>query len=370
MVTEKVETYLPLVILPYDWYFDNSIFFNLEADPTGLVVWMPDFYNVGWSIPLFPPATEESHTIWVAADVKDFAMPPLTLAVAFTFPETNQTDVTATLAPYMKAFYDGMVKVNAGIGTPTTDPSLLFGITAVNDGLAQLAAGLPAAPEAITTQLIPGVDQLSSAVNTMIPGVRRGCRHRLTDHSGYAHVCRRRRHGRLCRGCRQALGLRPPADTLLYAMAAMNAGLEQTKAGIGSATTDNTLLYAVNAIQGGLSDIAAGIGAASTPDTLLYAVAAVQGGLNSILSGVGAMMAGLGSAANPDDPPRRPDAQILGGVQSMSVGLGTAGQPGTIIDGLTTMATGLNGSVIPGLQGIHGSFEPRWGSTERCTTTP
>jgi putative membrane protein len=353
MVTERVETYLPLVILPYDWYFDNSIFYNLECDPTGLVVWMPDFYNVGWSIPLFPPATEESHTIWVAADVKDFAMPPLTLAVAFSFPETNQTNIAATLAPYMKAFYDGMVQVNEGIGTPTTDPSLLFGITAVNDGLEQLGAGLAAAPVAITTQFIPGLAEMIQKVPAAIAGIGSPT---TPDTLMYADAAVT---GGL-QGMSAGIGSPTASDTLLYAMAAMAAGLNETKAGIGSATTDNTLLYAVNAIQGGLNDIAAGIGAASTPDTLLYAVTAVQGGLNSILSGAGSMLAALGTAANPATIIGGLTA-ILGGLQTMSVGLGAPGQPGTIIDGLTTMATGLNGSIIPGLQGIMAALSPGGG---------
>ena len=104
----EVDVYLPLVILPYDWYFDNKVFFNLECDETGIIVPMPDFYNVGWSIPLFPPATEESHTIWVAADVKNFKMPPLTLSVNFVFPHTNQSNPLELLGPAIKQVYGGV----------------------------------------------------------------------------------------------------------------------------------------------------------------------------------------------------------------------------------------------------------------------
>jgi putative membrane protein len=130
---------------------------------------MPDFYNVGWSIPLFPPATEESHTIWVAADTKNFQMPPLTLAVTFHFPETNQSDITATLAPYIAAFYNGMVQVNEGIGSAQTDPSLLFGVNAIYDGMQQLGAGLSEAPAAISTLLKPGVDEMAAGIAESLP---------------------------------------------------------------------------------------------------------------------------------------------------------------------------------------------------------
>lgn len=348
MITEEVETYMPLVVLPYDWYFDNQVFFNLQADPTGTVVPMPDFYNVGWSIPLFPPATDESHTIWVKADVKDFQMPPLTLAVLFHFPETNQTDIKATLAPYIKIFYDGLKKVNAGIGSPETDPSLLFGINAIYNGMEKLAAAIPAMPEGLDTKIVPGIKQIVAGIGS-----------ETTD--GTLLYANNAVTGGL-QTISAGIGA-PTADkTLLYAMSAMNAGLEQTKAGIGSATTDATLLYAVNAIQGGLSSIAAGIGAASTPDTLLFAVNAVQGGLSGILTGVGAMMAGIGSAATPGTL-LNGLAQILGGVQTISAGLGASGQPGTIIDGLTTMANGINASIIPGLQGIQAALSPGAGLT-------
>ena len=173
MVTEMVETHLPMVILPYDWYFDNSIFFNLEADPTGVVVWMPDFYNVGWSIPLFPPATGESHTISVAADVVDFQLPPLTLAVSFDFPQSNQEDPLVFIRPGMEQIYDGLKDLSSGlgdavegVGSPTTDPSLLFGITAVDDGLQQMAAGLPEAQYNLDAVIIPGVDQIVDSIGS------------------------------------------------------------------------------------------------------------------------------------------------------------------------------------------------------------
>lgn len=279
MVTEEVETYLPMVVLPYDWYFDNQVFFNLEADPTGLIVPMPDFYNVGWSIPLFPPATEESHTIWVAGDVKDFQMPPLTLAVAFHFPESNQTNITATLAPYIKAFYEGMVTVNQGIGSPEADPSLLFGITAVDNGLQQLAAGLPEAKTNLDAKIIPGVTQAAAGI-----------------------------------------GSATTPDTLLYADTAAISGLQVIKAGIGSTTTDATLLYAANALVTNLQTISGYLGSAEIEE--------------SIIGGIYAVMIGLGY--DPGIP------GILQGLQQISAGLGSVGTSNTIIDGLSQIAANLD----------------------------
>jgi len=298
MVTEEVETYLPMVVLPYDWYFDNQVFFNLEADPTGLIVPMPDFYNVGWSIPLFPPATEESHTIWVAGDVKDFQMPPLTLAVAFHFPESNQTNITATLAPYIKAFYEGMVTVNQGIGSPEADPSLLFGITAVDNGLQQLAAGLPEAKTNLDAKIIPGVTQAAAGI-----------------------------------------GSATTPDTLLYADTAAISGLQGIKAGIGSTTTDATLLYAANALVTNLQTISAGLGDATQPTSIIGGIYGIMIGLGTdpsspgILQGLQQMKAGL-DAPFPDG--------VISGLQYMHDNIGPAATAGTLlnqIDGLIATMT-------------------------------
>jgi len=281
MVTDEVDTYLPLVILPYDWYFDNSIFFNLEADPTGLIVNMPDFYNVGWSIPLFPPATEESHTIWVAADVENFQLPPLTLAVAFVFPETNQADPMELLGPAMVQIYDGMKSVAEGIGSPDTTDTLLYGITAVDDGINQLAAGLPEAKSSLDNLLIPGIDQATAAIGS------------------------------------------PTTDqTLLYANSAVLGGLQFISTNIGSTTTDATLLYAANAIVTNLQTISDGLGSASNP--------------TSVIGGIYGVMIGLGY--DPATP------GVLQGLQQISAGLGSVGTPLTVIDGLSQIAANMDPS--------------------------
>ncbi len=239
----EVETYLPLVIQPYDWYFDNRIFYNLEADPTGLVVPMPDFYNVGWSIPLFPPATEESHTIWIKADVKDFQLPPLTLAVAFVFPETNQVDPTALFKAGLEQLYGGVKQINEGVGDPSKEDTLLYGITAVDNGLKQMAdaqEGLPYAKSNIDSAMIPGVEEAAAGI-----------------------------------------GSERTPQTLLYAANAVIGGLYGMLAGIGSKTEDETLLYAMNAMKEGLEGIYEGIGDTDTDETLLFGMRSLELGLDN-----------------------------------------------------------------------------------------
>lgn len=278
-ITTEVETYLPMVIVPYDWYFDNEVFYNLNADPTGIVFYMPDFYQVGWSIPLFPPATPDSHTIWVEADVKNFHMPTLTLAVAFLFPHSNQLDPTALFKSGLEDLYEGVKQLDAGLqealaglGDPSTADTLLYGISRIDSGLAQMASateGLPYAKSNLDTQIIPGV--------------------------------------------------------------------EQAAAGIGSEGTPDTLLYAVNQSTGGLQGMAAGIGDPATDNTLLYATAQMQAGLNDMLAGTNDMIDGIGDAATAGTL-LNGLAQILGGLQQISASLGDRTNPATIIGGLAAIS--------------------------------
>ncbi len=319
MKKEEVDVYLPLVILPYDWYFDNSIFFNLECDETGIIVPMPDFYNVGWSIPLFPPATEESHTIWVAADVKDFKLPPLTLSVNFVFPHTNQSNPLELLGPAIKQVYGGVKQLNQGVGAPDKEDTLLYGITAIDGGLQQLAGGLPEAKSNIDAKLIPGVAQMAAGIGSAgAPDTLLYATNAVTG--GLNEI-------------KGGIGSPSTDATLLFAMNSMDEGLNQIKAGIGSSTTDATLLYAMSQMQAGLSQIKAGIGSPTSTNTVLWGLAQIQAGVN-------AMISGIGSATTPNTL-LNGLAQIQAGIQQMSAGLGTTTTANTIIWGLDQIQLGL-----------------------------
>ncbi|MGQ9703244.1 MAG: hypothetical protein ACUVS1_01495 [Actinomycetota bacterium] len=384
MREEEVEVYLPLVILPYDWYFDNDVFFNLKADPTGVVVPLPDHWQVGWSIPLFPPATEESHTIWVEADVRDFRLPPLVLSVNFTFPQTNQRDTLSEFVAGLeqlfvgvKQLHEGLMEGVEGLGSPGQEDTLLYGTAAILDGLRQMAdarSGLPYAKASLDSQLLPGVDQVVQGVgspstpDTLLYGVSKATEGLLQMLGGiggpgiadtllYAMSAMRDGLGQILAGVgsegqpdtllyavdqasqgleemRQGIGDTALPDTLLFAMDQMAAGLEQMKAGIGSPTTPDTLLYAMSAMRGGLEEARAGIGSPTTPDTMLYGLAAVADGLNQIL-------AGLGSETTPDT--------LLYGINEMSRGL-SSGDPA-------------NPGILEGIQEIRGGLHEIWVNT-------
>lgn len=401
MVSEEVEVYLPTVILPYDWYFDNQVFFNLEADPTASIVPMPDFYNVGWSIPLFPPATEPTHTIWVAGDVIDFQMPPLTLAVLFHFPQTNQADTTATVAYAGNLLYDGIKQVNAGIGSPDNTESLIGGITAVDSGLQQLGASLPEAPQAIATQIKPGVDEMAAGLAANLPLIGSTvddpdtllyAAHALVDYldmiqgllgavgqegtiindvsqviaglsnedpqgllqklQGFVVILdgvygELTTFGETNDTIRGLVGISPTmaADekqALFNKMDAVAADVQSVESGLdGAEGSVGDLLAKVNSVSGSLGLISFIIGSPETDPSLLYAAVAIEGGLKTLRGAL--------STGDPADPGLYEGlVQVSGGLDQLTSGLntavagiGSAGTPDTLLYGTNALASGL-----------------------------
>jgi len=369
MIEGEVETYLPLVILPYDWYFPNDVFFDLKTDPTGVVVYVPEHYQLGWSIPLFPPATERSHTIWVEADVKNFEMPTLVLSANFVFPETNQIDTMPVFVSGFEQLYDGIKQVNEGIGVTDieSEETLLYGITAVKDGLEQMAEGLPEAVENINNQMIPGVAEAVEGIGS--PGTPDTLRFAIDQSTlgmiemvagiGGPNVNETLLFGlsaasegllMMKQGAQDAvagIGSAETPDTLLYAGDQVSMGLEEIVSGIGAAAMEDTLLFGIDQLMQGMLEMKAGIGPAGTSDTLMYAMAAIGDGLKDMLDGIG--------AADDADTMLFGLAQMAGGLNEMLAGIGSAGDPDTLLFGVDQVMTGVSSgsSADPGiLEGV------------------
>lgn len=352
-VVEETETYLPLVILPYDWYFDNEVFHNLETDPTGVVVRLPDHYQLGWSIPLFPPATEADNTIWVEADVKDFSMPPLVVSANFVFPETNQRDTVSETIISLKQLYEGvkllhegLLEAVNGVGDVDTEDTLAYGVNAILGGLKQMGSALPEAAISLRTLMIPGVEEVVAGIGTP----------ETPDTLSYGVDAASKGLAIMLSG----IGGPGVENTMIFGLGAMAAGLEEMKSGIGSPSTENTLLFAVDQVSGGLEGIKAGIGTKRTGNTLLYAMDQIAFGLRQVKEGIGSaetnpsllygldqmrqgleeMKAGIGS------PGENPSllyamAQISGGLEEIKAGVGSEEEPESMIGGMTQMINGL-----------------------------
>jgi len=274
--TELTEVYLPLVVSPMDWYFDNNVYSNVKTDPTGIISYIPTDFQISWSIPLFPPATVEDNTIWMEADVKDFSMKPLSLTCAFIFPKTNQADPIPQFQAGLAQLYGGVELLGAGlsqavagVGSTGASMTLLWAISQLTGGLKQLAdpvAGLPFAASMISTQFIPGAEELL--------------------------------------------------------------------AGLGSAGTPDTLLWATDQIYGGLNQIAAGIGSTTTPGTLLASIGLPT---DSYLAGQATLIGGLNdiktACGNPTDAFPAQES-LMAGLNEIKSGLGSTDTPDTLLNGL------------------------------------
>jgi hypothetical protein len=281
--TEIAETYLPLVISPMDWYFDNTVFSNVKTDPTGIISYIPTDYQLSYSIPLFPPATAVDDTIWMEADVKNFSMKPLSMTCAFIFPKTNQVDTIPVFQSGLSQLLGGINLLGAGlgqavkgVGSTGTSQTLLWGMSQISGGLSLMAdpaTGLPFAANVIQTQFIPGAQQLY--------------------------------------------------------------------AGLGTAQTPNTLLWAMDQMEGGLNQISAGIGSTTTPETLLYGLGTP--GDSYLASGKATLIGGLDdiktACGNPTDSATAGQKSLMGGFNDIKAGIGkpgdsfTAGQA-TLLGGL------------------------------------
>ncbi len=388
-VEKDVEVYLPLVILPYDWYFDNDVYFNLVSDPTGVVVPLPDHWQVGWSIPLFPPATDASHTIWIEADVRDFRLPPLVLSVNFIFPQTNQRDPLSEFTAGLKQLLDGVKQLHQGllegeegVGGPDQEGTLLYGTSAILEGLKQMAdtsSGLPYARKNLDAQIIPGINQITEGVGasdtpgSILFGISESTRGLLQMLAG--------------------IGSPTAANTLLFALNAMDDGLRQVLSGVGSEKTPDTLLYAVESSTQGLQEILTGIGDQALPDTILYAMNEMGAGLEEIKAGIGspsaantllyamsAMQAGLEEARSGIGSESVPDTMLYGlaavtdGLQRMLEGIGSESTPDTLLYGIDRIDEGLSSGdpgspgVLEGVQQIRGGLNDIWVNT--ATTGP
>ncbi len=388
-VEKQVEVYLPLVILPYDWYFDNDVYYNLQADPTGVVVPLPDHWQVGWSIPLFPPATSDTHTIWVEADVRDFRLPPLVLSANFIFPQTNQRDPLAEFVTGLKQLYDGVKQLHVGLlegeqglGGPEQEGTLLYGTNAILDGLKRMASassGLPYAKANLDSRIIPGINQITDGMGspdspgTVLYGISESTKGLMQILAGIG-------------GC-------DVADTLLYAMTAFGDGLRRIQAGIGSESTPETLLFAVESSESGLEKMRAGIGDDALPNTMLYAMDQIGSGLDRIKSGIGspstgntllyamsAMQKGLRDALAGIGSDSTPDTMLYGmaaiaeGLNRILAGIGSESTPDTLLYGIDRIDKGLSSGnprepgVLEGVQQIRDGLNEIWVNT--ATTGP
>ncbi len=368
---QKTDVYLPLVIQPYDWKFDNNHFFNLQADPMAVIIPKPDVTQPGWTIPLFPPATDAKQGIWVEADVKDFRMPALALVVAFVFPHTNQANALDQLGPGLNDLYGGIRQLDeglntavAGLGTAATPDTLLYGIGKIYDGLLQLSAeGIDKLEGGVNGQLIPGIHQLYGGTDQILGGLgtAKGGIEQLEDGIDLLMA-------KLSSGSAADPGFKEALQELIDGInLKLIPNLQYIRSRVGPASASGTLLNQIDGLIANFTvdNSALFPGPLPPPSGLtmygfvnnLAKFSGTMGGTSvPFISGQMAGMASQLSAGRPDivamydglGDGTDPDTQIIGGLFRMSSvltylanGIGDAATPETILNGLARLKMGL-----------------------------
>ena len=362
--TELAEVYLPLVISPNDWYFDNDVYSNLKTDPRGIISYIPTDYNLSWSIALFPPATEPTNTIWMEADVKNFSMKPLTMTCAFIFPLTNQKDTIPVFQASLSQLYGGIALLGAGlgqavagVGSPTLNPSLLYAGTQILGGLELLAdpvVGLPFAANAIQTQFIPGVNTLVAGLGTaQTPNTLLWATDQTS--SGLSQMA-----AGLQTQLLPAIG--KPGDSALKGQATLIGGLDDIKSAIGNPT--DSLAAGQASLMAGLNEIKSGLGSTATPDTLLNGMYQIYGQVPTMVDALAPVMSPNYSPFPPDlgtilaSPPQ----DVYTALKIIDAYVGVFGGPSLALYQLVT------GSIINGSGGQAGLLEQLCTGTDPNTT--
>lgn len=148
LAKKAATVYTPYVVSLSGWEFDNRKFSNIKApgiageSPQGVMVNVKGITQVNWSVPLVPPKYPAKQYTVLEADSKNIALPSFKIAVIPIVPTTSEVDNIPTIHESFLKLYDGFDQIQNGVGASEKDATLLFGLSAVKDGLGQVSGGL------------------------------------------------------------------------------------------------------------------------------------------------------------------------------------------------------------------------------------
>lgn len=166
MVKTETEIFTPYVVSLSGWEFDNKLFSHVVApgvsgkSAEGVVVDVQGKSTVSWSVPLIPPAYPVVQYTTLEADGKDIALPSFKIAVVPILPTTSAEDTLGSVQSSLSQLYGAFAQIEDGVGTPTKDATLLFGLTSLKGGLGELSGGIASLGDKVK-QLVVGVSNPS-----------------------------------------------------------------------------------------------------------------------------------------------------------------------------------------------------------------
>ncbi|HNX93074.1 MAG TPA: hypothetical protein PKI17_06075, partial [Syntrophomonas sp.] len=155
-VKKESIVYTPYVVAMSGWTFDNRKFSNVQApgvaqeSPQGVVLDVQGKTQVSWSVPVIPPSYPAKQYTILEADGKNIEMPSYQIAVIPIVPTTAAIDNVPTFRDSFGKLYDAFDQIQNGVGAPSKDATLLFGLNKVKGGLGQISGGIETVLDKLT----------------------------------------------------------------------------------------------------------------------------------------------------------------------------------------------------------------------------
>jgi len=166
MVKTEAKIYTPYVVSLSGWEFDNKLFSHVVApgvsgkSAEGVVVDVQGKSTVSWSVPLIPPAYPAVQYTTLEADGRNIELPSFKIAVVPILPTTSAEDTLGSVQNSLSQLYGAFAQIENGVGSPTKDATLLFGLTSLKGGLGDLGGGIASLGDSVK-KLLTGVSNPS-----------------------------------------------------------------------------------------------------------------------------------------------------------------------------------------------------------------
>jgi putative membrane protein len=345
--------------------------------------------QLNFTMTLFPPIGSTTATVGYSADIHDGVVPRAELTALPVNP--LESPVFKSAAGSYQGGVDSGVQLTEGASKIDTNllrlrdgaAKLLAGLIKLDDGAAQLRDGLAGQAAPGAAKLADGAGQLDTGLGKLADGASR-----VHDGSGAALTGSEKLRdglGQISGGLGQLADAKTGLPAATSGITKLKDGVDKLLAGLGDRSDPQTLIGGLNALHSGLTTARFG-------STLLATGAAKlvdpQTGLPAAKSGVDLVRSGL-QAAGPkadqllgalnaiqDTPGCSSDPTCKGTVAAVipqvqqtksDLGLAAAGL-GQVSDGLRTAITGIQGQLVPGLNGLaDGLVQAEQGSAKLTT---
>lgn len=349
LVKSETTVYTPFVVSISGWEFDNKKFSNIKApgvagvSPQGVIADVQGVSSVTWSVPLVPPKYPAKQYTVFEADGTDIEFKSFNIAVIPILPTTAEADTLGSVQESLNKLYGAFDQIETGVGTPSANSTLLWGLNSVKNGAAQISGGLSSLGDKLK-QIRNGLTnpafnastyntETSADANGNTPGVKDAI-----------NICKSNIDNKVM----PALNLQKTALDSAKSVVGISADAGQVPSDTTSVYNDVNYLKTLVAgtpseqvitgsIAPKLNNISASVnGVNATVIALEDGMQKISTGLGKANSGLGMIVLGLG----PLDKNGQPVKVIIDG------------KPGSLLYATTYMQNAIDGQLVPGITKI------------------